>query len=124
MIKHSQLSQSIEDYLEAIYMLEKDNKPIKSVAISHMIGVSKPAVTKAMSELLKDNYIEKEPYGDIKLTEKGRNIAKKVYHIHTTIRDFLIQLGVDKEIAEKDCCLIEHVISKETLAAIENSLKK
>ena len=96
MIKHSQLSQSIEDYLEAIYMLEKDNKPIKSVAISHMIGVSKPAVTKAMSELLKDNYIEKEPYGDIKLTEKGRNIAKKVYHIHTTIRDFLIQLGVDK----------------------------
>lgn len=123
-MKHSQLSQSIEDYLEAIYILEIENQKPKSVEIARRLGVSKPAVNKAMNELLKLKYIEKEPYGDITLTESGRKIAKGVYHIHTTIRDFLVQIGVSYKTADVDCCLIEHVISEETLSAIEKSLKK
>lgn len=123
-MKHSQLSSSFEDYLEAIYMLEIEGKPIKSVDIAKMIGVSRPAVNKAMNELLKKNYIEKPPYGEITLTDEGREIAKKVYHVHVTIREFLIKIGVNKDIADIDCCLIEHVISKETLDAIEKFIKK
>lgn len=122
-MKKIQLSKSFEDYLEAIYVLEESEIKAKSVEISRMLNVSKPAVNKAMNELLKDEYIQKEPYGDIKLTEKGRKVAKNVYHTHITLRDFLIKLGVSYETAEKDCCLIEHVISKETLNAIEKSLK-
>ncbi len=123
-MKHSELSQSIEDYIEAIYILEEQGKEAKSVEVARMIGVSKPAVNKAMNELLKLGYIEKEPYGSITLTEKGKKIGKKVYGIHVTIRDFLIQIGVSKETADTDCCLIEHVISKETLDAIKKSLNK
>lgn len=123
-MKHSELSQSIEDYIEAIYILEEQGKEAKSVEVARMIGVSKPAVNKAMNELLKLGYIEKEPYGSITLTEKGKKIGKKVYGIHVTIRDFLIQIGVSKETADIDCCLIEHVISKETLDAIKKSLNK
>lgn len=115
------LSQSFEDYLEAIYILEISDQKIKSVTISKMLNVSKPAVTKAMNELFDANYVEKTPYSQIKLTKSGRQIAKNVYHRHTVIRDFLInKLGVSKEIAEKDCCMIEHVISPETLRAMEN----
>ena len=115
------LSQSFEDYLEAIYILEISDEKIKSVTISRMLNVSKPAVTKAMNELFAANYIEKTPYSQIKLTRSGRMIAKNVYHRHTVIREFLInKLGVNKEIAEKDCCMIEHVISPETLKAMEN----
>ena len=116
------LSQSFEDYLEAIYVLEITDQKIKSVTISKMLDVSKPAVTKAMNELFDANYVEKTPYSQIKLTKAGRQIAKNVYHRHTVIRDFLInKLGVSKEIAEKDCCMIEHVISPETLKAMENN---
>ncbi len=122
-MKHSELSQSTEDYIEAIYLLEEQGKKAKSVEIAKMIGVSKPAVTKAMNELLKANYIEKEKYGSISLTEEGRKIGKKVYSIHVTLRDFLIQIGVSEKTAEKDCCLLEHVISKETLKAIKDFLK-
>ena len=122
-MKHSELSQSTEDYIEAIYLLEEKGKKAKSVEIAKMIGVSKPAVTKAMNELLKANYIEKEKYGSISLTEEGRKIGKKVYSIHVTLRDFLIQIGVSEKTAEKDCCLLEHVISKETLKAIKEFLK-
>ena len=116
------LSQSFEDYLEAIYILEISDQKIKSVTISKMLDVSKPAVTKAMNEIFDASYIEKTPYSQIKLTKLGRQIAKNVYHRHTVIRDFLInKLGVSKEIAEKDCCMIEHVISPETLKAMENN---
>ena len=74
-----------------------------------------------MNELFGAKYIEKTPYSKIKLTNPGREIAKNVYHRHIVIRDFLInKLGINKEIAEKDCCMIEHVISPETLQAMEN----
>lgn len=118
------LSQSFEDYLEAIYVLETTDQKVKSVTIAKMIGVSKPAVTKAMNELLKEKLIEKTPYSTVKLTDAGREAAKSVYHRHTVIRDFLInKLGVSREIAEKDCCMIEHVISPQTLDAMEKFKK-
>ncbi len=113
------LSQSLEDYIEAIYVLEFEGNPIKPSVIAKNLNVSKPAVTKAMNELLGMFLIKKTPYSDIELTDAGREIAKNIYHRHITIRDFLIKLGVSRDIAEKDCCMIEHVISPETLKAIE-----
>ncbi len=118
------LSQSFEDYLEAIYILEIEDQKVKSVTISKMLNVTKPAVTKATNELLKANLIEKTPYSELKLTESGRLLAKGVYHRHIIIREYLIKkLGVPKPIAEKDCCMIEHVISPETLECMEQKLK-
>lgn len=117
------LTQSIEDYLEAIYILEHSKQQAKSVTIANMLHVSKPAVTKAMNELMSLGYIIKKPYSDIFLTEKGRKIGKNIYHRHTVLHKFLEdKLGLSHEIAERDCCMIEHVISKETLEAIERLL--
>jgi DtxR family Mn-dependent transcriptional regulator len=123
-MKKVTLTKSIEDYLEAIYILEVNNKPLQSVLIADELKVSKPAVNKAMNELMSMGYIERMPYRDIIFTSKGRNKAKEIYHKHTTIREFLIKLGVDEVVANHDCCLIEHVISKETLSAIEKYNKK
>ena len=115
------LSQSFEDYIEAIYILETNGEKIKSVEIANMLGVSKPAVTKAMNELMNAGLVEKSPYSEVKLPEEGRKAAKEVYHRHIVIRAFLMnKLGVPRDIAEKDCCMIEHVISPETLRAMEN----
>ena len=123
-MKHSKLSQSFEDYLEAILILEEEGKAPKSVEVARLLGVSKPAVSKAMNDLAAKGYIEKESYSELRLTPEGREVANKVYHVHTTIRDFLMSIGVSEKTANVDCCLIEHVISDETLKAIENSLKK
>lgn len=114
------LSQSNEDYLEAIYILKSNNQKAKPILISRMLNVSKPAVTRAMNHLLKSGYVLKTPYSEIELTEEGAKIAKNVYHRHLVIHEFLENtLGLPHSIAEKDCCKIEHVISKETLKAIE-----
>lgn len=117
------LTESIEDYIESIYILEVRGEKVKSVTISKMLNVSKPAVSKAMNELLSLGYIEKKPYGEISLTDEGRKEAKRVYSSHTAIYDFLVSLGVSRENAEKDCCKIEHAISRETLEAFKKFTK-
>lgn len=117
------LTKAKEDYLEAILVLEDENKKVHAIKIANFLKVSRAAVTRAMQNLIKDKLIIMQPYGDISLTDEGRKAAKKVYHRHETIKKFLLNIGVNEEIAEKDCCLIEHVISDETMQAIENAIK-
>lgn len=114
------ISKSHEDYLEAIFILEQKEIKVQSVEISRLLGVSKPAVHKAMGELLELGLIIKEKYSDITLTDEGRVIASSVYEKHSEIKTFLIKLGVDEKTAELDCCQIEHVISSVTLEKIKN----
>lgn len=119
------LTRSIEDYLEAIYVFELEGEnTIPSLKVAKALNVSKAAVAKAMNRLHDDGYILKELYGQISLTEKGREVGKLVYDKHKTIKEFLIKIGVSEENAEIDCCKIEHIICSETLSKIKDFNKK
>ena len=118
------LTDSNEDYLEAILILKLKNGKVRSVDIAKHLNVSKPGVNKAMNVLKENGLIEKDYYGDVVLTIKGEEIAKKIYQKHTTIKEFLLNLGVDEETSEMDCCKIEHVISDKTFVAIKDFLNK
>lgn len=118
------LTDSNEDYLEAILIIKLKKGKVKSVDISKHLNVSKPGVNKAMNILKENGLIEKDYYGDIELTQKGEEIAKKIYKKHTTIKEFLLKLGIDEETSEIDCCKIEHVISDKTFLAIKQFLNK
>ena len=63
--------------MEAILVLEKNKKKVKSVEIARMLSVSQPGVNKAMNILKKGGLIEKDDYSGITLTEKGRAEAEK-----------------------------------------------
>ena len=115
-------TKAIEDYLEAILILENNREPIQSIKIANFLKVSKPAVARAMKELLELHYIQKVSYGEVSLTPNGRTIATKTYNKHKLLKKFLLTLGVSDKVAEHDCCLIEHVISKETVKQIEKYL--
>lgn len=119
----TKLSRSLEDYLEAIFVLEMKGGRIHSNAIAKHLNVSKPAVTRALKRLANLGYITKTTYSDATFTTKGRALAKSVYHRHMTIKKFLISIGINEKIAEIDCCKIEHVISDETLRAISKLVK-
>lgn len=111
------LTVSNEEYLEAIIILEKDGE-VKLTKIAEMLKVSKPAANKAMNLLEERGFITKEVYGNIALTEKGRQVGNKIYKKHLAIKDFLIAIGVDDITAEEDGCKIEHIISEETFKHI------
>jgi len=118
------LTKSNEDYLEAILILEQKHKKVLSVNIAKLLNVSKPGVNRAMN-ILKDNgLIDKTDYSQITLTAKGREIATQIYEKHKTIKTFLMHIGVSEEIAENDCCLIEHIISEQTYKKIKEFLNK
>ncbi len=118
------VSESLEMYLEAILELEAKNSVVRSVDIARFLGVTKPSVNRAMSNLKKEGYINQEPYGDVTFTQKGRNKASRIHELHHVITDFLVKsLGIDVDVAETDACRIEHVISPETVKAMKAYLQ-
>ena len=117
------LTESIEMYLATIMLLEEEHGSAKVVEIADILGVTKPSVSKAMSQLLEDGYIDKELYGHITLTEKGRQAAVKVVKKRRLIISYLQHsLGLSKEEASKNACRMEHVISDEMLEGIRTYL--
>lgn len=116
-------SESIEMYLETIYLLEEKGK-IRSVDIAHSLNVSKPSVNKAVNLLKEKGYITQEFYGDIHLTESGRKKAGQVYERHQLITDFLVNvLNVSLKSAENDACKMEHILSEETIQKMRDYQK-
>lgn len=112
-------SKAIEDYLEALLMLEEKKAPLDISSVASLLHVSMPAASQMANELKALGYIQKEPYRDMRLTFEGRKIAEMVYHRHKVLCLYLVAIGVSPQTAEEDCCKIEHVISKETFLAIE-----
>ena len=112
------MTQSLEDYLEAIYMLIAGDRPAQVRDVARMLAVKMPSVVKALHELKKLGLVTQQPYAAIELTAKGRRVAKLVLGRHTLIRDFLMKLGVSRKNADKDACLMEHILSAETIDRI------
>jgi len=120
-----QLTQSREDYLETIYELIKENTVARVKDIAAKLNVRKPSVHSAINELKKHGLVEQEPYGYVTLTELGMEEAKKVVRRHEILREFLLLLDVPSDVAERDACAMEHLLSQETYDAIEKfSAKK
>lgn len=118
------LTVSAEDYLETALLLTLQGKRITVTGVAESLGVSKPAVTNALTELAAKGLLIKQPYGDISLTPEGELAAKSVYDKHKLLHSFLLKLGVSEKIAQKDCCKIEHVLSDETFVCIKRFLSE
>ncbi len=115
---------SNEDYLEAILELDNGVEGVKSVKVAELLSVSKAAVSIAMNDLIAKGLVEKESYGNIKLTDDGRNIAKSILKKHEFLKKFLLEIGVSETIASEECCKLEHILSDETLECLEKFCSK
>ena len=110
------VTKSLEDYLEAIFLisLEKGVARVKDVA--KMLGVKKPSVVSAVKNLESLGLVSHEHYGYLELTKQGLKKAQEIYNRHRILFNFLHSiLGVPEEIAEKDACNMEHYISPQSL---------
>ena len=113
------LQESGEMYIESIFVLKKQKGNVRSIDISEYMGYSKPSVSRAIGLLKNEGYITVDKNGLLDLTEKGEEIANKIYERHTILSKLFISLGVDEKIAMEDACKIEHFISEETFEAIK-----
>ncbi|MCM1467959.1 MAG: metal-dependent transcriptional regulator [Alistipes sp.] len=113
-------NESSENYLETILILSRKLPVVRSVDIANELGFKKSSVSIAMKNLRARNHITVTDAGFIYLTDEGREIAETIYERHELISGWLTRLGVPEKIATEDACKIEHVISKESFAAIKN----
>ena len=113
------LTHAHEDYLEAIYVLCGEGScegGVRSVDVAERLGVSKASVNKAITHLKEGGYVEQQPYGKLMLTEAGAAYAALVWKAHRMLRTFLERdLGIEPAVADAEACLMEHVLSSDTL---------
>ena len=117
------MHESGEMYLETILILGQRKNLVRAVDVAAEMQLSKPSVSRALVKLKNDACIIVDENGHIAFTEKGRAIAEKIYERHRVLTEILMAIGVDREIAAKDACKMEHDISDETFDAMKRHLK-
>ena len=104
-------------------VLSKTHPTVRAIDVGEEMGFSKPSVSRALGILKADGYVVSDANGYLTLTDSGRSIAEKIYERHTLLSQFLVNLGVDPEVAAEDACKIEHHISDQSFEAIKRHAK-
>lgn len=118
------MQESGEMYLETILILGKRNNTVRAVNVAEEMRISKASVSRALGRLKDEGCLIVDRAGNIAFTEKGRQIAEKIYERHLVLTEVIMSLGVERETAAADACRIEHVISDRTFQAMKDHIKK
>ena len=117
------IQESIENYLETIYMLRLKKNSVRSVDIAEKMGYSKPTISIVMKKLKEQELVSVDDSGEITLSPEAEKIAASTYERHVTLTKILVSLGVDEKTAAEDACKLEHDLSEESFRCIKNHTK-
>jgi DtxR family Mn-dependent transcriptional regulator len=114
--QRQRLSSTLEDYLEAIFRIEKEKRAARVKDISSYLGVAKSTVNAALKSLVAKGLIDYEPYQLIILTKNGRERATDIVIYHEVMRHFLHDiLALDEQRAEYIACEMEHAVDRDVI---------
>ena len=123
-VRSARNTETAEDYTEMISDLIKETGEARAVDLAERFGVTSPTVNSTIRRLVKEGLVESKPYRSIFLTDKGQKLADFCKKRHQIVYDFLLSIGVDKDVAKNDAEGLEHHVSNETLKVFESfSLK-
>ena len=110
------LTESLEDYIEAIAELIDADGHAHSKNIAARLNVKMPSVTGALRQLAQKGLITYSPHFPVNLTTEGRLVAESVRKRHQILKHFLAEhLGLPPEKASETACRLEHIIDEETI---------
>ena len=110
------LSESLEDYLEAIFHIVARKQAARAKDISDRLNVSSSSVTGALHALSDRALVNYAPYDVITLTPEGHRLAEDIVRRHDVLRDFFVKvLAVDEDEAETAACKMEHAVPRSIL---------
>jgi Mn-dependent DtxR family transcriptional regulator len=114
--KQEELSHSMVHYLLTIHKLKEGRGFARVTDIAKDLDLTKGSVSTALNNLKKKGLVEEEE--DCKflvLSEKGHAEVHRILSARTLLFYFLKDfVGVSEEAAERDSCLMEHLMSSET----------
>ena len=120
-------TESLEDYLEVIYIIKQKQGFVRNVDIKEKTELTHSSVSIAIRRLKEHGYITQNVSNRnsfIDLTEKGLDVAKRIYDRHQLIAKIFMELGVSEKTAYEDSCKVEHALSDETFEKIKAHCEK
>jgi DtxR family Mn-dependent transcriptional regulator len=110
------VSESGEEYLEALYTLEEKGDNLCRIKdIAGFLGVQPPSVVEMLRKLEKNGLVDYKRQKGVLLTDCGKEKAQKIVRAHRLVEVLLSEiLHIDTEDMEEIACSCEHAISGET----------
>ena len=118
------LSDVMEDYLKAIYALQREHgPPVRTSAIADHLGVTPPTVTSMVEKLTDRGLLTREKYKGVELTAEGETVAIEVLRHHRLLEAFLADhLDYEWDEVHDEADALEHHISEEFEARLAQKL--
>ena len=109
---HSHFAESIEEYLEGVYRLEREGPGVTTSGLASELGVAPASVSGMLKKLATDGYVEQISRGEVKLTRQGLAVAVRVLRRHRLAERLLTDvLGMSWDEVHAEACMLEHAIS-------------
>lgn len=111
-----ELTNSQEEYLKTIYILNNTTGDIRVTDIAQKLDKTKSSVNSAINSLKSEGLINYEPYGQIELTEVGKKCAIKIIEANDIVKLFLTAIiGASSKNAEAEAKRIKTILSDDSL---------
>lgn len=111
-------SESVEEYLEALWVSEERGEKLAHLTwVANHLGISAPSALEMLKRLEKEGYVIYKTRQGIKLTEKGRRIAKRIIRAHR-LTEVLMKEALKTDIREETVCGMEHHMDEEFMDAL------
>jgi DtxR family Mn-dependent transcriptional regulator len=106
------ITYAMEDYLKAIYLLQKKQEKVSTSAIAEQMNVSAPSVTSMIRKLTAMGLLNHTSYHGVELTTGGEKIAKEIIRHHRLLELYLVEvMGLTWDKVHDEADNLEHVIS-------------
>jgi len=112
-----------EEYLEEIRRAEEKGEECTTGSLARKLKISPASVSEMLKRLKEKGYIEYTPYGNVELTDYGRDVGKQVLDKHRIAEEFLLMLGLAEPEIHEEACKLEHALSDKVFLALSDFLK-
>jgi len=117
-------SESIEDYIKAIFQLGKNGDLVQTSAIADRLEVRPASVSNMMRRLATLGFLVHEPYHGVKLTKEGELLARRMVRRHRLIERFLVEvLDYPWDEVHEEAERLEHAVSSRFMDRLDKLLE-
>lgn len=117
------ISHEAEEYIEAIYKLQKRSGVAKTKELAKELNVVPGSITNTIAHLEKHGLVEHTPYRGVKLTLKGEKLALNIVRRHRLAERLLTDLlEAEWSDVHENACRLEHALTDEVVSLLEKRL--
>jgi DtxR family Mn-dependent transcriptional regulator len=117
-------TSAVEDYLKCILLAEQGaSGRVSTGQVATELGVAPGTATAMVKTLAASGLVDHEPYGGVRLTTAGRQLAVHVLRRHRLVELFLVEvMGMDWSEVHLEAERLEHVVSDRLLERMDEML--